>query len=141
MKKVLFSFTILVFFLVGCVSKPSHHSLGESNQSDIEVKVLAVSKVKTVGDPFVIELQIIQDQHPVDDAQDVKIDIWSGEGKDVQTIVANHKGKGVYRSEIVVYEEGEYHMLYHVTARGQHVMAETQPIEVKEDDGREGGEK
>lgn len=81
-----------------------------------------------------MEVRITHEGKPVNDADDVKFEIWKkGAPKDEhEKIDAKKSGDGVYGIEKTFPEAGEYQVMYHVTARGGHVMEPAETLTVGE---------
>ncbi|MFD1426331.1 FixH family protein [Kroppenstedtia sanguinis] len=80
-----------------------------------------------------IEVKITHDGKPVTDANEVKFELWKkGASKDEHEKIDANKGKdGVYSIQHTFAEAGEYKVMYHVTAKGGHVMEPAETLTVK----------
>lgn len=78
-----------------------------------------------------IEIEVTQDGEPVDDANDVDIEIRFADSDEGAFIKADHQGEGLYSIAHTFKEEGLYEVQSHVTARGMHVMP-VESIEVNQ---------
>lgn len=120
MKKiaVLFLFLLLLFVLASCnQAKQSNNSL-----QILDVK-LSISPVKgEVNKPITFKAKVTQGKENVNDADEVKFEIWrSKDPKHVSTII-KHAKNGAYQLEKSFTQEGTYYIISHVTARGMHTM-------------------
>ncbi|UFJ42585.1 FixH family protein [Brevibacillus humidisoli] len=78
------------------------------------------------GQPVTFSVTVKQGEATVDDAKEVRFELWQ-EGQEEHAFVdAKSKGDGVYEAEKSFAQPGTYHMMYHVTARGFHSMDKQQ---------------
>lgn len=91
----------------------------------IEVK-LSVPEKAAVNEKAAISAKLTQNGDPVDDADEVKFEIWQDGAKEKSEMVdADRKENGVYAIEKAFGKEAAYHVQVHVTARGLHTMPKT----------------
>lgn len=84
------------------------------------------------GKEIRIEVRITHGGKPVNDADEVKFEIWKkGAPKgEHEKIDAKKSGDGVYSIQHTFAEAGEYKVMYHVTAKGGHVMEPAETLTV-----------
>ncbi|MFX3623876.1 MAG: FixH family protein [Ectobacillus sp.] len=123
MKKLWIAIYFSVLLLAGC-SGQNHN--GHTNELPQEVKVEVQTKPETIKAHEKTEIQAIvtQDGNRVENADDVKFEIWKDGNENHETIEAKHKGNGVYFIEKEFGEDGIYHIIAHTNARDMHVMPE-----------------
>jgi hypothetical protein len=63
-----------------------------------------------------------QNGAPVNDAEDVKLELWKDGQDQHETFPATKTGDGVYTAEKAFDEPGTYYVIYHVNARNFHNM-------------------
>jgi hypothetical protein len=109
--------------------KHRHH---EETPGTAPLKVVLVTEPKRVeaGERFTVQVRLTQAGNAVNDAQDVAFEIWKKGDPKHQKIPARKKGDGVYQAETRLKKPGSYQVMYHVTARGTHVM-EAEPLQVQ----------
>lgn len=98
----------------------------------IEVSVKTKPEILIVNKEITIVAKVTQGEDIVDDADEVKFEIWKeGEKEDQHEEVEAkwNKSEGVYYVEKIFEEQGIYNVIAHVTARGMHSMPKVQ-IEV-----------
>lgn len=80
-----------------------------------------------------IQVKITYKGKPVNDANDVKFEIWEkGAAKeDHERIPAKKSGDGVYSIKKIFDKAGDYKIMYHVTAKGGHVMEPAETFTVQ----------
>ncbi|MFD3447878.1 FixH family protein [Microbacteriaceae bacterium 4G12] len=120
MKKLLIAIVVLVFALAGCGSQAKK----KSDEAPKEVKVEVKTNPKTIKANESVEIQAIvtQDGKNVDDADDVKFEIWKDGDQKKEMFEAKHKGNGVYAIEKTFPVDGVYQITAHTNARDMHVM-------------------
>lgn len=70
-----------------------------------------------------IEALVTQGEENVDDASEVKFEVWKqGQEADHEMVVASNDGSGIYSIMKTFEEEGFYYVVAHTTARDMHVM-------------------
>ena len=88
----------------------------------VEVEFLTPTKLE-VNVPVKLEVQVTQGQEIVNDADDVKLEVWqSGMREHGEMIDGQFLGDGIFSAETTFTEEGVYYMFAHTNARGMHVM-------------------
>ncbi|QQK81704.1 CopD family protein [Salicibibacter cibi] len=87
----------------------------------IEVEVLNDSEA-TVGDEWTLQVEVTQEDTPVEDADDVIFEVWHDEDEQSIMIDGEHTGNGIYEAAYQFREASTYYVQPHMTARGMHRM-------------------
>jgi hypothetical protein len=109
-------------------SAPEHqdgHSEHSEEHAPTAPKVkLDLPEDAKAGEEVSIQITVTHEGEPVNDADEVQFEIWKkGAPKDDHEMMdAEKTGDGVYSVKKTFREPGEYKVMYHVTARGSHVM-------------------
>jgi hypothetical protein len=88
----------------------------------VEVELTVHPETGKVNQPIVFEAKVTQGNESVEDAQEVKFEIWRAQDENHEKILVEHAGNGIYRLEKTFEEEGTYYIISHVTARDMHNM-------------------
>ncbi|MCM3783885.1 FixH family protein [Neobacillus mesonae] len=109
----------LCILITGCSSNASSEevTLLEPIKVELSVSSAEVSTEETVH----IKAFVTQQGDPVDDADEVRIEIATADGIGME-FEAEHEGEGVYVFDYQFNSAGEYKVISHVTARGLHSM-------------------
>jgi hypothetical protein len=112
-------FLFLLCFATSCTSKSS-----ETLQKPVPLSVsfAVIPSVPKIGEPAVISVRVEQQGKPVNDADEVKFEIWKKGSGDHQIIQAVKKADGLYGVQETFKEPDTYYVMYHVTARDLHKM-------------------
>ncbi len=111
---------LLFIILTACGSKAEQPKTAVPQP--IEAKLLIPEQTK-VNEAVTISTQISQNGKPVDDADEVKYEIWKNEEKEKSEMIdAKKTEKGIYAINKAFSEDGVYYVQVHVTARGMHTM-------------------
>jgi hypothetical protein len=126
MKRALLLLISSLFLAAACSRAESHpeHTIDVSAPLEVELKV-EPDNIKT-DDTATFSLTVKQADKPVDDANEVKFEIWPKGQDDHEFVTAENKGSGVYAIEKKFAAAGVYYVMYHVTARDFHSMAKTE---------------
>lgn len=109
----------------------SEHA-GDDAPSAPKVKLDLPEDAKA-GEAVSIQITVTHEGEPVNDADEVQFEIWKkGASKDEHEMMdAKKTGDGVYSVKKTFREPGEYKVMYHVTARGSHVMEPAETLVVQ----------
>jgi hypothetical protein len=109
----------------------SEHA-GENAPSAPKVELDLPEDAKA-GEEVSIQITVTHEGEPVNDADEVQFEIWKkGAPKDDHEMMdAEKTGDGVYSVKKTFREPGEYKVMYHVTARGSHVMEPAETLVVQ----------
>ncbi|MFD2213354.1 FixH family protein [Metabacillus endolithicus] len=126
MRRYLFIISTVLFIFSGCEQSTSHqqHGLHEEQDGMIDVSVEFPEEIKAEY-PFTVKLLLTQEGNFIDKVDDVRVDVWqdSDEAKKT-TYEASFDKDGIFLAELKIDQSGAYKLMYHVTAKGQHVMSE-----------------
>ncbi|MDF2859523.1 MAG: hypothetical protein K0Q87_5374 [Neobacillus sp.] len=120
MKKYLF-FSIVLLLLVGisgCSEEKTEHKLPEM----IDVVLTITPDSGQVNEPVIFEAKVTQGDENVEDAKEVKFEIWRAHDENHEKVEIEHAENGIYRLERTFEQEGTYYIISHVTARDMHNM-------------------
>lgn len=128
MRKYWMMIAVFLLVLAGCSGGHEGHNSELANELPKEVKV----EVKTVPEAVKahehteIQAIVTQDGKAVNDADDVKFEIWKAGAEQHEMLAAKAKGNGVYTIDKTFPEDGVYHITAHTNARDMHVMPTVQ---------------
>ncbi|MEH7239232.1 FixH family protein [Bacillus sp. JJ1562] len=122
MRKISFIFlTSLFIIIMGC--NTTGNQKNDSNQIvPISVNLKTTTEMIIPGEEIVISAVVTQEDEAVEDADEVKFEIWEEGNEEHEMIEAFHSGGGKYSIEKNFTKDGIYHVIAHVTARGMHSM-------------------
>ncbi|MGG3914737.1 FixH family protein [Rossellomorea vietnamensis] len=133
----------LALFIAACGnSKEDNGANKEEKLEAIDAK-LDVPEKGEKGEPVSLSTKVTQGDENVDDAGEVKYEIWkNGQKDESEMIEAKHEKGGLYKAEKTFQEDGLYTVQVHVTARDMHTMPKTEIAigEVEAGEHEEAGE-
>jgi hypothetical protein len=109
---------LLLVGLSGCSEEKAEHKLPEM----IEVVLTVTPETGQVNEPVTFEAKVTQGEENVEDAKEVKFEIWRANDENHEKIEIEHAENGIYRLEKTFEQEGTYYIISHVTARDMHNM-------------------
>ncbi|MDM5331390.1 FixH family protein [Neobacillus sp. CF12] len=122
MKKMLFlSLMVLAFLLVSACNNKQHPANDELPEF-VEVNLTVTPENGKANEPIVFEAKVTQGDENVEDADEVKFEIWRAKDEEHEKITVEHSEDGIYRLEKTFQQEGTYYIISHVTARDMHNM-------------------
>ncbi|MFC7392325.1 FixH family protein [Scopulibacillus cellulosilyticus] len=99
-----------------------HHNDGVT---PLNVKILTSADAFKVNKEGKMEIKVTKGKESVNDAEEVKFEIWKGNGQGTSKIYKGvNKGKGFYTLNYTFSRPGDYHVIAHVTAKDSHTMPE-----------------
>jgi hypothetical protein len=124
MKKILFlSFMVLsVFIISACNNKEQQEQADDKVPEFVEVNLSVTPEPGKANEPIVFEAKVTQGEENVEDADEVKFEIWRAKDEKHEKIEVEHSEDGIYRLEKAFEQEGTYYIISHVTARDMHNM-------------------
>lgn len=123
MKKWLSMLFALTVILTGCNNDDDQADV--DTLTPVEVKILNEESLP-VGEKVQLQAKVTQGEKAVDDAQEVKFEVWESGLRDEGVMLEGKLTKdGVYVAEHEFEHDGVYYMFAHTTARGMHVMPKT----------------
>jgi hypothetical protein len=129
MKKTSFFMLVgfLALFIAACGnSKEDNGAKDDEKLEPIEAK-LDVPEKGEKGQTVSLSTKVTQGDENVEDAGEVKYEIWKNDHKEESEMVeAKHDKGGVYKAEKTFEEDGMYTVQVHVTARDMHTMPKSE---------------
>jgi YtkA-like len=124
MKKILFlSFMVLsVFIISACNNKEQQEQADDKLPEFVEVNLSITPEHGKANEPIIFEAKVTQGEENVEDADEVKFEIWRAKDEKHEKIEVEHSEDGIYRLEKAFEQEGTYYIISHVTARDMHNM-------------------
>lgn len=111
--------------LAACGSTNNNENTNVNNDekpSMVEVEIKFPEAVEP-NEEIKVEALVTQGEENVDDAHEVKFEIWKqGQEADHEMVEATNDGSGIYSITKTFEEEGFYYIVAHTTARDMHVM-------------------
>ncbi len=120
---ILILISMLGLVIAACGNKKDTNNADEEKKLvPIEVK-LDVPEHGEKGKAVSFSAKVKQGDENVDDASEVKYEVWeNGHKEESEMIEAKHDKNGVYNAEKTFDEDGVYTVQVHVTARDMHTM-------------------
>lgn len=129
MKKWVYSMMALPFLLFGCGDEELQTEALDIVEVDIQT-----AELLSAGEPIQLAARITQGEEAVEDADEVKFEVWeSGLRDEGEMVYGQLTEDGVYAAEYTFDHDGVYYMYAHTTARGLHVMPKQQLVVGKPD--------
>lgn len=124
MKKILFIAAILSFLLYGCSAGGNKNAGSHESDEIIDVEILISPEKIELNKEITLKAVVTQGKDHVEDAQEVKFEVWDNGNSDDkhEFLEAKHKDKGVYTAKKTFSKDGIYSIVAHVTARDMHNM-------------------
>lgn len=122
MKKWFLSLCLVPALLAGCGDEVDTNLDGSGMMEPIEVTILNEEQFE-VGTEVELAAQVTQGDEFVDDAEEVKFEVWES-GLRAEGVMLDGKltKDGTYVVNHAFDHDGVYYMFAHTTARGMHVM-------------------
>ncbi|MBY0145993.1 FixH family protein [Neobacillus niacini] len=124
MKKILFlSLMVLsVLIISACNNKEKQEQADDKLPEFVEVNLSVTPEHGKANEPIIFEAKVTQGEENVEDADEVKFEIWRAKDEKHEKIEVEHSEDGIYRLEKAFEQEGTYYIISHVTARDMHNM-------------------
>lgn len=103
--------------LTGC----SQQEVEEEPQF-LDVELKANPEKAELNEEIIFEAKVTYGTEEVEDADEVKFEIWRSQAEEHEKIVVEHDQNGIYRLKKSFKEEGTYYIISHVNARRMHNM-------------------
>lgn len=114
------------FLLSGCTAQNGQQAKEVPQIINAEIMIPARIPLHTESE---LSVKVSQGTDVVEDADDVKFEIWKGNSQEEgELLEAEYKKDGVYSIQKTFKEKGLYYVQTHVTARDMHVMPKKQFI-------------
>ncbi|MFD1735560.1 FixH family protein [Bacillus salitolerans] len=116
---------LLIVVIVGCNADnnddaSSQESLDMPAILEVEIKISPEDPVP--GENVRVQAVVSQGGEPVEDASEVKFEVWEMSETEHEMIKVVHIINGIYEMNKIFKEDGTYNIVAHVTARDQHNM-------------------
>jgi hypothetical protein len=123
-KKIkLLSLLILALLVVSaCGTKDNQNQAEKELPEFVEVKLTVTPEHGHANEPILFEAKVTQGEENVEDADEVKFEIWRAKDENHEKVKIEHAEDGIYRLEKSFAQEGTYYIISHVTARDMHNM-------------------
>jgi hypothetical protein len=123
MKKILLMFAFFSLLLAACNNQTPEKKEGETEELQmIDVAIQLDPEKADPGQEVTIKAAVTQGNEKVEDADEVKFEIWKHGTENHEMVEGKHEGEGIYSIKKTFNEEGTYYVVAHVTARGMHNM-------------------
>lgn len=120
MKRFIILFIILL--LTGCGANTSEDSRSAEGVPEmLEVSILVPETINK-NEEITIKARVSQGEELVDDANEVKFEIWKSGLDEHEMLTGIHQGDGIYTTSKSFVDNGSYFIVAHVTARDMHNM-------------------
>jgi len=113
-----------VVLLSACGQEHNHQQVPVS--VPLEVAYEMTPAAPQPGERVTFSVTVQQGEEAVDDAEEVRFELWRDGQEEHEFLDAASKGGGLYTAEKQLAEAGTYNLIYHVTARGFHNMDKLQ---------------
>ena len=131
MKKIMTRFGVVfgligLFVLGACGTEKEAESAAVPQSMEPVEAELTVAATAEKGEAVPLSVTVTQDGQPVDDADEIKFEVWKNDAKEESDMIkATLTKDGVYEAETTFAEEAVYTVQVHVTARSMHTMPTT----------------
>jgi hypothetical protein len=128
------------FFLISCSQQEE-----EEKPQFLDVQLTVNPEKAQVEEDVTFEAKVFYGSEEVEDADEVKFEIWRANADEHEKVIVEHSENGIYRLKRSFGEEGTYYIISHVTARSMHNMPKaefivgnpSEPEEGNDSDGME----
>lgn len=120
MKRLLVIFMAAVLLVM--ISTACQQQELEEEPQFLEVQLTAQPEKAELNEEITLEAKVTYGTEEVEDADEVKFEIWRSQAEEHEKIVVEHDENGIYRLNKSFDEEGTYYIISHVTARRMHNM-------------------
>lgn len=122
MKKWLYCVVAVPFLLFGCGEEELQTDANTEAPAIVEVDIQTADHLNA-GETISLAARVSQNGEAVEDADEVKFEVWESGLRDNGEMVHGILTKdGVYAVDYTFDHDGVYYMFAHTTARGMHVM-------------------
>ncbi|MEA3322437.1 MAG: FixH family protein [Bacillota bacterium] len=126
MKKLILFISLLSLLMLAACGSTNNNENTNGNNNEVPSMVEVEIKLPEAVEPneeVKIEALVTQGEENVDDAREVKFEVWKqGQEADHEMVEASNDGSGIYSIAKTFEEEGFYYVVAHTTARDMHVM-------------------
>ncbi|WP_108671481.1 FixH family protein [Peribacillus acanthi] len=118
MKKLMIALFLFLLILAGCTkAQPKNEEI-----EFLEVNLTINPEHAKVNETIQFTADVSFGKEKVEDADEVKFEIWRSKSEEHEEVVVQHSKDGKYELDKQFSEEGTYYVYAHVTARGMHNM-------------------
>jgi len=122
LKKIFLGLALVAGILAGCAGGNEQEKSGNTKPLEpIDVIIVTPDKIDP-NKEVEIKAEVTQGKDKVDDAKEVKFEIWKNGTENHTMTPGKNEGKGVYSAAYTFKESGTYSITSHVTARDMHSM-------------------
>ncbi|WP_442599014.1 FixH family protein [Neobacillus sp. D3-1R] len=123
MKKAIIAVILLIGIMAGCASQNEQEHQNGSRES-LEIIEVTIQTPETINpnEEVTIKALVTQGNEKVDDANEVKFEVWKDGQEEHEMLKGANEGKGIYSIKKTFTENGKYYVISHVTARSMHAM-------------------
>ena len=100
----------------------SQPELEEEEPQFLDVNLTIMPEKAEVNEEVTFEAKVTYGEEKVNDADEVKFEIWRANEENHETTVVEKGVNGIYKLNKTFNEEGTYYVISHVTARSMHNM-------------------
>lgn len=120
---------ILLFVLTGCqkTEKPEDKEVSNIIPDTMEATI-AVKGTLVSGKEVILETTVKEGSQLINEAGEVLFEVRKSGQDKREMLEAKNTGSGTYQVMHTFEKEGKYHVIAHVTAKGQHVMPEKEVV-------------
>lgn len=124
MKKWMYSLVAIPFLLFGCGGEEPEVDTLDNGIMPMEIAVDIETPEKVSSNETIqLAARVTQNNEAVDDAEEVKFEVWESGFRDEAQMVDGKLSKdGIYTADYTFDHDGVYYMFAHTTARGLHNM-------------------
>ena len=120
--KILSLLFLALLIVSACGNKEDQDQADTELPEFVEVKLTVTPEHGQANEPIVFEAKVTQGEENVEDADEVKFEIWRAKDENHEKVTVKHAEDGIYRLEKSFEQEGTYYIISHVTARDMHNM-------------------
>ena len=125
-KLLLSTFALIAALLLLSACTANNNQKNNETPKMVNAEIMIPGRIP-LNKESVLSVKLSRGSDTVDDADEVKFEIWKINSKeDSKLIDAKHEKDGIYSIQQTFKEDGLYYIQTHVTARGLHVMPKKQ---------------
>lgn len=127
MKKTIIAIIFFIGILAGCATEKNQQN---GNNQSLEIIEVTIQTPETINpnEEVTIKALVTQGKDKVDDANEVKFEVWKDGQDEHEMLEAQNVGKGIYSTKKTFTENGKYYVISHVTARSMHSMPKKEMV-------------
>ncbi|MBN8192537.1 FixH family protein [Bacillus sp. NTK074B] len=119
----------LALFIAACGNSNEDNGAKDDEKLEAIEAKLDVPEKGEKGQTVSLSTKVTQGDENVEDAGEVKYEIWKNDHKEESEMIeAKHDKDGVYKADKTFEEDGMYTVQVHVTARDMHTMPKTEIV-------------